>query len=305
MQETRSKTKDENALPTKWKSIGILGKPQAAAQSLDTFKELHRLLSSWKIPTHYESSVGKLLDLPQSAYLSLENLIKTSDLILVVGGDGSMLNAARLSVPFQKPILGVNRGHLGFLTDIGPSELSQRLHQVLEGHYREESRFLLAGEIQRNNHLQHQDIALNDIVLSQGSSSQLIEFDLWVNDAFVCRQRADGLIITTPTGSTAYSLSAGGPILHPGLSAIAIVPMLPHKLTSRPIVINNSANIKIILTSEHQGPARISFDSQHRFDVHSHDVIHIRKHVKELSLIHPTDYDYFKTLRDKLHWESR
>jgi NAD+ kinase len=289
----------------KWKSIGILGKPNAAEQNLDTFKELHQLLSSWQIPAHYEANVGKLLNLPDSACLSTENLFKTSDLILVVGGDGSMLNAARLSVPFQKPILGVNRGHLGFLTDIGPSELSVRLRHVLEERYWQESRFLLQGEIKHHDQTRHLDIALNDIVLSQGASSQLIEFELWINNTFVYRQRADGLIISTPTGSTAYSLSAGGPILHPGLPAIAIVPMLPHKLTSRPIVISNSVEIKIILTSRSQGPARVSFDSQRRIDMHGHETIYIRKHAHDLELIHPEDYNYFKTLRDKLHWESR
>ena len=142
-------------------------------------------------------------------------------------------------------------------------------------------------------------------MLSLGEATKLIEFDLWIDDIFVCRQRADGLIITTPTGSTAYSLSAGGPILHPQLNALAIVPMLPHKLTSRPLVVSNASKIKILLRNHSDSDARLSFDSQQRFNIDHNTTIEIQRYHKLLQLIHPMDYDYFQTLRNKLHWESR
>ncbi len=289
---------------TSWNSVGILGKPNALTKHLETFKELAHLLEQWKISTYYEKEVGALLKIKDSSCLPTKALFQHSDLILVVGGDGSMLNAARQGIQFNRPLLGINRGRLGFLTDIGPDELAQRLRKMLEGKYWCEERFLLEGKIQLGNNAKHTYVAFNDIVLSLGASSQLIEFDLWVNESFVCRQRADGLIVATPTGSTAYALSAGGPILHPDLEAIAIVPMLPHKLTSRPIVISNQMDIKILLRKDQQGPARVSFDSQEQIDLYSNEAVHIRAYPKKIKLIHPKDYNYFQTLRDKLHWES-
>ena len=288
-----------------WKTIGVLGKPLAAEQSVDTFKELHTLFDQWHLKALFEDQVGQLLNLPKNFCLPAEQLIQEADLILVVGGDGSMLRAARLAVEYNKPLLGVNRGHLGFLTDIGPEELSQRLHAVLEGNFWSEPRSLLQASIHQNNTKAIQATALNDIVLSLGEATKLIEFDLWIDDIFVCRQRADGLIITTPTGSTAYSLSAGGPILHPQLNALAIVPMLPHKLTSRPLVVSNASKIKILLRNHSDSDARLSFDSQQRFNIDHNTTIEIQRYHKLLQLIHPMDYDYFQTLRNKLHWESR
>jgi NAD+ kinase len=288
-----------------WKSVSILGKPQAAEQSLSTFQELYRLFQQWHINAHFETEVGALLGFPASYCLTTEQLIAQSDLILVVGGDGSMLNAAKLAVEYNKPVIGINRGHLGFLTDIGAEELETRLYKVLHGEFWQEQRSLLQGELVQQEIITAKHTALNDIVLSLGSSSQLIEFDLWINDIFVCRQRADGLIISSPTGSTAYALSAGGPIAHPELKAIVIVPMLPHKLSSRPIVVSNDSKIKILLRSKHKEPAQLSFDSQQRCDLFGNDMIHINRFSEKLTLIHPNDYDYFQTLRDKLHWESR
>ena len=288
-----------------WNSISILGKPHAAEQSLSTFQELYRLFKQWGLNAHFETEVGALLGLPQSWCLTTELLVAQSDLILVVGGDGSMLNAAKLAVEYNKPVIGINRGHLGFLTDIGAEELETRLYKVLHGEFWQEQRSLLQGELFQQEVMTARHIALNDIVLSLGSSSQLIEFDLWINEIFVCRQRADGLIISSPTGSTAYSLSAGGPIVHPELNAIAIVPMLPHKLSSRPIVVSNDSKIKIILHSKHKEPAQLSFDSRERCDLFTNDIIHMHPFAQKLTLVHPNDYDYFQTLRDKLHWESR
>jgi len=287
-----------------WHSIGIIGKLSALHESLATCQELLRLSGVWQIPVCFEEQIGGLLGVSNALCCSIETLMIQSDLILVVGGDGSMLHAAKYAVQYDKPVLGINRGQLGFLTDVGPNELADRLYQVMMGHYWIEPRILLDSVILRAGAILSEQLALNDVVLSLGASSQLIEFNLWVNDHFVCRQRADGLIIATPTGSTAYALSAGGPIIHPELNAISIVPMLPHKLSSRPIVINADAAIKIILTSVHENPAQISFDSHVQQPLIENDMIHITQSAKKFKLVHPNDYDYFQTLRDKLHWEN-
>lgn len=287
-----------------WHSIGIIGKLPALHQSLATCQELLRLCGLWQIPVCFEQQMGALLEVPNELCCSIETLMTQSDLILVIGGDGSMLHAAKYAVQYDKPVLGINRGQLGFLTDIGPNELADRLHKVVTGDYWVESRALLSSVVLRDEAVLSEQLALNDVVLSLGASSQLIEFNLWVDDHFVCRQRADGLIIATSTGSTAYALSAGGPIMHPELNAIVMVPMLPHKLSSRPIVISAESVIKIILTSVHDSPARVSFDSHTERALIKDDMIHIAQSSKKFKLVHPNDYDYFQTLRDKLHWEN-
>ena len=190
-------------------------------------------------------------------------------------------------------MLGINRGHLGFLTDINPKEL-HRISDVLNGNYTREERFLLKTSL---------GIALNDVVLLPGEA-QLIEFDIMINNQFVCQQRADGLIIATPTGSTAYALSGGGPILHPHLNAMVLVPMFPHTLSSRPIVIDSDAKIELIISEHKNKTANISCDGQQRIPVEPGTRITIEKHEKKLHLIHPDNYDYFATLREKLGWQS-
>jgi NAD+ kinase len=287
-----------------WHSIGVIGKLPALQESVATCQELLRLSHLWPSVFRFETQLGALLGLPEASCCTIETLVQQSDLILVVGGDGSMLHVAKYAVQYDKPVLGINRGQLGFLTDIAPSELGQRLDKVIRGDFWIESRLLLSGVVQRGQTLQAEALALNDVVLSLGASSQLIEFNLWVNDHFVCRQRADGLIMATPTGSTAYALSAGGPIIHPELNAITIVPMLPHKLSSRPIVISGDATIKIMLTSAHENPARVSFDSHVQESLVENDMLFITCSAKKFKLVHPNDYDYFQTLRDKLRWEN-
>lgn len=230
-------------------------------------------------------------------------LEKETDLIIVVGGDGSLLQAAHLAVEHDIPVLGINRGHLGFLTDIYPDDLDQ-INYVLQGHYQTEKRFLLETQVRENKKLISQDTALNEVVLLPGDLAQLIQFEIYIDDDFVCKQRADGLITSTPTGSTAYALSGGGPILHPSLNAISLVPMFPHKLSSRPIVIKNDSVIDILILSSKNTEPSISCDGHKRVVVPEGATIHIQKYKKELTLIHPRDYDYYQTLREKLGWEA-
>ena len=179
---------------------------------------------------------------------------EVSDLIIVVGGDGSLLSAARTLARFDVPVLGVNRGRLGFLTDVSPDEIEQRVGEVLDGQYRIEKRFLLDVMVKHNGEPIGTADALNDVVVNSGTSAKMIEFELYIEGEFVYRQRSDGLIVSTPTGSTAYSLSGGGPIMHPKLDAIVLVPMFPHTLSSRPIVVDGNSEIKIVICESGRCP---------------------------------------------------
>lgn len=288
-----------------FKKIGVIGKPGSASESQEIVNQLLDILKQAHCQVYVEQELSAICQLTFEDSFSAKESLPALDLLIVVGGDGSMLSAARDAVSANIPVLGINRGHLGFLTDITPAELAEGIHNVLNGQYRKESRFLLTGEIIRNGKQIYKKDALNDIVLSLGSAAQLIEFEIWIDGDFVCKQRADGLIITTPTGSTAYALSAGGPILHPALAAIALVPMMPHKLTSRPIVVNAAGRIKIIMKNKNNTTPTLSFDSHDRFDLLPEDIFEVYRKQETLTLIHPASYDYFATLRDKLYWESR
>jgi len=226
------------------------------------------------------------------------------DLAIVVGGDGSLLGAARDLSKSSIPILGVNRGRLGFLTDISPEELEQRLARVLEGEYIEEKRFLLDTHVKRNGEPMGFGTALNDIVLHPGRSTRMIGFDLYIEGQFVYSQRSDGLIVSTPTGSTAYALSAGGPIMHPKLDAIVLVPMFPHTLSSRPIVVDGGSEIKLIIDEANETWPQVSCDGQQELACAPGDSISIAKKPFRLNLIHPSDHNFYATCREKLGWAS-
>jgi len=232
-------------------------------------------------------------------------LAEQCDLVIVVGGDGSMLGAARVLCKTRIPVLGINRGSLGFLTDISPDEIETRVAEVLDGKFVREERFLLDVTVSRKDvDISHAD-AMNEIVVHRGTSLRMIEFGLYIDGQFVYSQHSDGLIVTTPTGSTAYALSGGGPILHPSLDAIALVPMFSHALTSRPIVVDGNSKIKIIMGSFRGGQPEVSCDGQNHLAIEAGDVIHIHKKSETLSLIHPANYNYYETCRTKLGWGSR
>ena len=230
--------------------------------------------------------------------------IRSCDLIVVVGGDGSILGVARDFAPSQIPVVGVNRGSLGFLADISPDEIEKQLHRVLNGDCRFEEHFLIQQTVHRGSDIAHESSALNDVVVSSGSLSRMMEFRLSIDDEFVYEQRSDGLLVSSPTGSTAYSLSAGGPIMHPRLDAIAIIPMYPHTLTSRPIVVPGNFKLRIEVGHETRG-ARTSSDSQVDFELAPDDIVEISKHEHVLRLIHLSTHSFYEACRSKLDWGSR
>jgi NAD+ kinase len=227
------------------------------------------------------------------------------DLIIVVGGDGSLLSAARMAIKVNVPVIGINRGNLGFLTDISPDEIELQLDKVFDGFYEEERRFLLQTRVYDKDHTYFQGDALNDVVFSRGMETHLIEFDVYINSQYVSHYRSDGMILSTPTGSTAYALSSGGPILHPNLNAIVLVPMFSHSLSSRPIVIDAQSKIDLHINPINEHELRISCDGHGSKMVKPGQHVLVEKNAQQLRLLHPCDYHYYDTLRSKLGWESK
>lgn len=227
------------------------------------------------------------------------------DLLVVVGGDGSLLGVARDLAQFSVPVVGVNRGGLGFLADIPPDQIDTRLPAVLEGRFTTEDHFLLDARVYQDDVEVGHSPALNDVVIHLGTMTRMMEFSLWVDGQFVYDQRSDGLIIASPTGSTAYSLSAGGPIMHPSLDAIVIVPMFPHTLTSRPLVIRGQSEICVVLGETGIAEGTVSCDSQVDFKLSAGSEIRIRKYQTPLRLIYPIDHSFYEACRSKLDWASR
>ena len=234
-----------------------------------------------------------------------EQLGEKADVAIVVGGDGSMLSAARDLVQSNIPLLGINRGRLGFLNDIGPGEIEERVGEVLSGDYIVSERFLLEMSVTRENQSIGSGAALNDVVFHPGKSVRMMEFELYIDGQFVYSQRSDGLIVATPTGSTAYALSGGGPIMHPNLNAVVLVPMNPHTLSSRPIVVGGDSTITILVGKRNKLHPHVTCDGQNHISTRPGDVIEISKLKQPIRLIHLPDHNFYATCRSKLGWGSR
>ncbi len=270
----------------------------------EPLKRLCRFLEKEGYSVALESKTALLVannTLPVFDYLDEELKL---DLVVVVGGDGSMLSVGRSVAELNIPLLGVNRGRLGFLTDIQPDDMENQLIRVLAGDYIASNRFLLEISLSRKGEKINSGEAINDVVVHPGSSLRMMEFELYIDKQFVYSQRSDGLIVSTPTGSTAYALSGGGPILHPNLDAIVLVPMNPHTLSSRPVVVggDSSIEIKLGLRNEH---SMVTCDGQNDLIPQPGDVICIEKKMQPLRLIHQADNSFYATCRTKLGWGSR
>ena len=224
------------------------------------------------------------------------------DLVIAIGGDGTLLRAAKLSFPSKASVLGINLGRLGFLTDLTPAQVPVALSPILDGNYTSEERCVLRAEIIRNGEVVGRDHGLNDVVIQKWNTARLIAFETYVDGRFVLSQRSDGMIISTPTGSTAYSLSGGGPILHPQLQAVVLVPICPHSLTNRPIVLQDTATIELHIANEYADETRVTCDGDPMVQIIPGDNIKVSRHQQTVHLIHPASHDHFANLRGKLHW---
>ena len=242
---------------------------------------------------------------PLDQLVSRAEIASHCDLCIVVGGDGTLLGAARSLAAANVPLLGVNIGRLGFLVDVSPDELPDQLGAILDGEFQTERRCMLRARILRDGEFLVSEHALNDVVLHVRDAIRMIEFETRIDGRLVNMQRADGIVISTPTGSTAYALSGGGPILHPEINALTMVPICPHTLSSRPIVVGGNSNISISLHQHNHSSARVAFDGQNMINIQPGDELLIDRSVNTLQLIHPSSYDYYAILRQKLNWSAQ
>ena len=255
-----------------------------------------------------ERGVGVMLDPLTASHvgecpysvLPLEELGRKANLAVVIGGDGTMLNIARTLAPYDVALIGINQGRLGFLTDISIDTMIETISEILDGKFVTENRMLLESEIFSGNERMFDVLAFNDVVVSKGVKGSMIEFEVHIDGQFIYTQRSDGLIVATPTGSTAYALSSGGPIVHPALSVVALVPICPHTLSNRPVVISSDCVVEIVVRSADD--PRAHFDSHSRFDLKEGDRVVVRRYPNSIRLLHPAGHSYYGMLREKLHW---
>jgi len=286
------------------KTLGIIAKTRNEAV-IKTVNTLYDFLIKKSYTVMLDQSATELGIDSNAIITDRDTLGKECDLAIVVGGDGTFLSAVRSLADFNIPIMGINLGRLGFLVDISPDDMQQHLEQILTGHYVEEQRILLQAQVIRDNKVISEAVALNDVVVHIRDVARMIEFETYINDQFVNYQRSDGLVVSTPTGSTAYSLSSGGPLLHANLDAIVLVPICPHTLSNRPIVVNADSKVEVVIGDGRQSTAQVTFDGQTAFDVKPGDKICIQRKQKKVCLIHPSNYDYYEILRAKLRWSEQ
>jgi NAD+ kinase len=287
-----------------FKKIGIIGKYQDSRVS-EEMREICQYLSNKKREVFIDQITSENVSDLGYDVLSRHELGETVDLCIVVGGDGTLLNAARGLANYEVPLLGFNLGRLGFLTDISPADMQEKLDQILGGEFLEEPRGLLHTSIYRQAEMINQSSAFNDVVIHKWNGARMLEYETYIDNQFLSSTRSDGLIVSTPTGSTGYALSGGGPILHPSLHAIVLVPICPHTMTYRPIVVYADSKVDIIVKDCNQSEAQVTCDGQINLGLQAEDRISIVRHKHLIRLIHPKSYDYYDILRAKLHWGKR
>jgi NAD+ kinase len=287
---------------SKFRNIGLIGK----YDSPNLAKPLTQLIAFLRGRGHevvVDSRSARQLEPHNLRVEDLKQIGGHVDLVVVMGGDGTLLSVARTLAPFKVPLVGINLGRLGFLTDVPAEAAEVMLGAMLDGAYKVETRLLLSAVVVRGGTKVFATLALNDVVVSRGAMGSMIEFEVYVDGQFVYNLRSDGVIISTPTGSTAYALSSGGPILHPALPALGLVPISPHTLSNRPIVISSGAEVDVVLI---RGPnARANFDVQAFFELQVNDKVVVKAYHEPIHLLHPPIYDYYAMLREKLHWSAK
>ena len=244
--------------------------------------------------------------MPDSGLQSVasKDLGKHCDLVIAIGGDGTMLMASHILCDVDVPLLGINLGHVGFLSDIPADEIAIHLDEILNGHYAEDVRFLLRGQVFREEKCVYEAYAFNDVVIQKWNIARLVELETYINGAFVHTHRSDGMIVSTPTGSTAYALAGGGPVVHPSLDALLLVPICPHSLTNRPIIVDGNSCIEVVIGTREVDHARLTYDGEIKYELAPGDRIRVKKKDKKIRLIHPAKHDQFHILREKLHWSK-
>jgi len=304
-----SQCPDRNDAPGKpLRTIALIGKYHSE-DAVEALRALIRYLDDRGATIYVESETAGQLMATGGKYggrwvaADYSDIGAQADAAIVIGGDGTMLGAARKLARFCVPLVGVNQGRLGFMTDIARQDMLSCMDDLLDGRFIPEERMLLDAEVLREGKLLTDNLALNDVVADKGAIGRLLELELFIDDEFIYKLRADGLIVTTPTGSTAYALAANGPILHPSHSGIGLVPLCPHSLTNRPIVVGDRSVLELRIAND--GDPRVHFDGQVTLNLQRGDVVRIQRSEYAIRFLHPPGYSYFSMLRQKLHWSER
>lgn len=287
------------AMKSVFKNIALIGKFMNA-ETNEQVGVLASFLAEQQVGVVVEENTAEQSMLKGYATAPIAQIAKGVDLAIVLGGDGTMLTAARAFVGYGIPLIGVNRGRFGFLTDLAAENMLEGIAQILAGEFDREQRMLLVASLIRGGKEISRGYALNDVVVNKNGAAKLIELEVHIDGQFVHRQRSDGLIVATPTGTTAYSLSAGGPILHPTLDAIALVPICPHTLSNRPIAINSASRVEVTLM--HAEDACVHFDGQIHAALLEGDKMIVQSAEQTITLLHPHGHSHFAMLRKKLNW---
>ena len=295
-------------MSSKFRQVALIGKYQAAvpagsaAASRKTLEDLAKFVHSQGCEVVIEHDTASNSGISGYPVLDVEGIGRQSDLGLVLGGDGTMLGIGRRLAPYGVPLIGINQGRLGFVTDIPIENYQATLTPMLMGEYEEDHRSLMHARVMRGDECVFDARAMNDVVVNRGATSGMVELRIEVDGRFVASHRADGLIIATPTGSTAYALSAGGPMLHPSIPGWVMVPIAPHTLSNRPIVLPDAAEIAIELVAGRDASA--NFDMQSLASLLHGDRVTVRRSQHHVRFLHPRGWSYFDTLRKKLHWNE-
>ncbi len=282
-------------------TVALIGKYRSP-EVAESLRVLSSFLKERGVRVLIEAGTADAVDPCGFESAAYERIGAEADVAVVLGGDGTMLNAARQLAAYDVPLVGVNQGRLGFMTDIARNDMVPAMVQLLEGRFKVERRFLLETRVLRGAEAVFSTLALNDVVVNKGDIGRMIELKVEVDGEFLYVLRADGMIVATPTGSTAYALSANGPILQPVVEGIAVVPLCPHALSYRPITISDKSRVDLTLVPPHD--ARVHFDGQARFDALAGDRVSIARSDRSVTLLHPPGYSYFAMLREKLHWSA-
>jgi NAD+ kinase len=285
-----------------FKTIALIGKYNSPEIG-DSLLRLAAFIAGRGIEVLVETRTAESAHISQYPTASLEEIGQQANLAVILGGDGTMLNIACSLYPYGVPLVGINLGRLGFLADVSLDTMLETMGEMLDGEYLTENRLLLTVTVRRQGENIFEGHAFNDAVVSKGATARLIELEVFVDGQFVYSQRSDGLIVSTPTGSTAYALSAGGPILHPSLEALVLVPICPHTLSNRPIAVNSESTLEILLIRADD--ARVHFDNQRHFELRTNDWVIVRRTPQTVRLLHPFGHSYYDMLREKLHWGKK
>jgi NAD+ kinase len=282
------------------RTVALFGKG-GSAEVVEALVALLEYLHGRGLNVLVEEGIAADLGMVASA-ADIDSIAANADVAVVLGGDGTLLNAGRRLAAHGVPLVGINQGRLGFMTDIARADMLGAMDSLLAGEFVADRRLLLDARVLRDDIEVYATLALNDVVVNKGDIGRMIEIETRVDGEFLYVLRADGLIVATPTGSTAYALSANGPILQPAVPGIALVPLCPHGLTHRPVTISDSCRVDMALVAPHD--ARVHFDGQSHFDARAGDVVRVARSDHAVTLLHPPGYSYFAMLREKLHWSA-